>query len=606
MAEGVATPARRRDLRLTATVAALATVLVLSKAAIAWRDNSPLVPLDNVPLEALAGSLQGVAVLALLVVLGWLTPRRGGGMWLLGPLAAGYALLLLVNVAFAVKFGRSFSLFWLSYAHADNAVALERYLSAALTGKLMLALTAIAVTGVAAFLAARWLKLVWAPPMLLALLGAFAALAWGAGRLSPSPPANFVTQKVRSDPLMAQVGDAVARWRIHAAPDWTGEREWARRSFAARPLDGERPSLLLVVADSISAATFERMARAGEIPHLAAFAAEGQYIARAYTPVPTSAKAFLALHVSSYLDVDSFAANPAFIPAGHQTFSDTLRDAGYRTGLFMSGSLQNYGIADFLRNHPFDVQYDNANLACPDSHEWRRRLYDHPGDDCLIDAAARWIGQGDEPWFGWVWLNGTHYPYFAPDNPRNPSVGAPRERHDNALREVDRVFGVLLERLAAQGRLDDTLIMFVSDHGEAFGEHGDWIHGTSIYDEQVRVPLIVGPVPGNRGEEPMPIASLVDIGPTLLDAAGFPQQRAVQGRSLLRADSRRPVWFTSKGGGNAIGYRGGGRKVIFDYRDGMPLAYDLTRDPLELDPRELEGEDARRAMARIKAFIGDR
>ena len=64
MARGIASRADRRNLWLTATIAALVTVLFLSKAAIAWRDNNPLLPLDNVPLEALAGSLQGCGVLA--------------------------------------------------------------------------------------------------------------------------------------------------------------------------------------------------------------------------------------------------------------------------------------------------------------------------------------------------------------------------------------------------------------------------------------------------------------------------------------------------------------------------------------------------------------
>ena len=81
----------------------------------------------------------------------------------------------------------------------------------------------------------------------------------------------------------------------------------------------------------------------------------------------------------------------------------------------------------------------------------------------------------------------------------------------------------LVERLKASGQYDDTVIVVAGDHGEAFGEHGDFVHGHLAYDEVWRVPLIVKfpagfPVADNVSDS---LAQLTDIAPTVLDVLGL-------------------------------------------------------------------------------------
>ncbi|MEJ2722586.1 MAG: sulfatase-like hydrolase/transferase, partial [bacterium] len=92
----------------------------------------------------------------------------------------------------------------------------------------------------------------------------------------------------------------------------------------------------------------------------------------------------------------------------------------------------------------------------------------------------------------------------------------------------------ILDWLEQSGQLDETLVVFTSDHGEEFYEHHGWNHGSSAFTEQLRVPLIMqarGLIPaGRRIEEP---TRHVDVVPTILDVVGIECPAEVQGRSLL-------------------------------------------------------------------------
>ena len=106
--------------------------------------------------------------------------------------------------------------------------------------------------------------------------------------------------------------------------------------------------------------------------------------------------------------------------------------------------------------------------------------------------------------------------------------------YDGAIRGMDAELGRLMERLQELGLEDDTMVVFTSDHGEEFLEHGRPIHGQSVYAELTHVPLIVrwpaGIPPGLDIQEQV---QSIDLMPTLLDASGLPHPDGLQGRSLL-------------------------------------------------------------------------
>lgn len=98
---------------------------------------------------------------------------------------------------------------------------------------------------------------------------------------------------------------------------------------------------------------------------------------------------------------------------------------------------------------------------------------------------------------------------------------------------IDEQVGRMLDALEETGQLEDTLVIFMSDHGEMLGDHGIYLKGPYFYEPAIRVPLVVswpGIVPANRRSEAL--VELVDLAPTLLEAAGLSPHPGMQGRSL--------------------------------------------------------------------------
>jgi arylsulfatase A-like enzyme len=113
--------------------------------------------------------------------------------------------------------------------------------------------------------------------------------------------------------------------------------------------------------------------------------------------------------------------------------------------------------------------------------------------------------------------------------------------YDAEIAGNDEAFGVLLDRLGQIGLTGSTAVFLVSDHGEEFLEHGGWRHGSTLYEEQLRVPFIVR-LPGGEGAGlalPGP-AEQIDLAPTLFELAGVAPPPHLPGRSLLAEIRRLP------------------------------------------------------------------
>jgi arylsulfatase A-like enzyme len=187
--------------------------------------------------------------------------------------------------------------------------------------------------------------------------------------------------------------------------------------------------------------------------------------------------------------------------------------------------------------------------------------------------------------------------------------------YDNEIRFTDDAVGRVLDRLAELGLDKSTLVVVTSDHGEEFGEHGSWEHQKTLYEEVVRIPLVLrGPGVAAR-RETAPV-SLLDVAPTIVAWAGVDAKWQPQGQSLLRpvgprdpmyGETDRTIDETRK-----LFYRDGasGGKTILSLRaDASGLAreewYDLAADARETRdarPREEAAEARRqRMLARWRA-----
>ncbi|MGH0035998.1 MAG: sulfatase [Myxococcota bacterium] len=166
--------------------------------------------------------------------------------------------------------------------------------------------------------------------------------------------------------------------------------------------------------------------------------------------------------------------------------------------------------------------------------------------------------------------------------------------YDAEVASVDERFGRLVDHLKELGLYDDTLVLFVADHGEEFFEHGWWAHGKTLYAEQLRVPFVAKfPRGWGAGRRVDSLAQHIDVLPTLLDYLGRDVPEFVQGRSLLPAVSgverhdRPALAFVDVNGRTAESVvDGAGRwKLIrythYDRPRPVVELYDLANDPGE-------------------------
>jgi choline-sulfatase len=148
----------------------------------------------------------------------------------------------------------------------------------------------------------------------------------------------------------------------------------------------------------------------------------------------------------------------------------------------------------------------------------------------LVDRLRGLTPWPEKPAFVVAHFMDAHHPYEAPVQPTRFG-DSPTDKYDAELRYVDDNLGDVFDLLREEG-FRDWLVVVLADHGEAFGQHGTRYHGESLYDEEIRVPLVVR-VPGAKPRRIETPASHLDLLPTILEWTGAPRDPALQGRSLL-------------------------------------------------------------------------
>lgn len=162
-------------------------------------------------------------------------------------------------------------------------------------------------------------------------------------------------------------------------------------------------------------------------------------------------------------------------------------------------------------------------------------------------------------------------------------------RYNGALRFVDGQVGRLLDKMKSVGWLDQSLVVITSDHGEKFGAGGEFGHGETMWEDLVRIPLILWqPSRWKNGQSVGGVAEQVDLMPTLLDLLRIPRPAGIQGRSLLTDRGSFPAATNrSTAFGEAETETGGYHYLL---RDGWKLLLGLGRPKrlfnLKMDPGE--------------------
>jgi lipoteichoic acid synthase len=152
----------------------------------------------------------------------------------------------------------------------------------------------------------------------------------------------------------------------------------------------------------------------------------------------------------------------------------------------------------------------------------------------------------------------------------------------NAIRHSDQAFGQLMEYLYKNNLEKETLVIVVGDHGEAFKQHGQIGHATKLYEENIKIPLILIN-PAFKSERKDMIGGMVDVAPTIFHLINQSAPEAWQGSSLFSKNHKNSAYFFCPWSDYLFGARSGDYKYIYDALNNETEIYDLKKDPEEKD-----------------------
>ena len=474
-------------------------------------------------------------------------------------------------------------------------------------------------------------RLHWLAALILALGLAYQFL----GYARRNPGALYGATRASLLPLMAV-------WVTAAIAVSVWERPHTDARTATQEVAADQPSVLLIILDTVRARSMGLYGHERRnTPTLERLASRGVVFDRAIATtswtLPSHASMFTG-RFNSELGTDQLTP----LDDTYRTLAEELTARGFATGGFIANI---FFCSDFFGLDRGFERYVDEKPGVPMllGSAWvfrtgvpavrKLRGNRHP----LVRLRADWVNRefldwlseiGDRPFFAFLNYFDGHGPFLPPkpydrlywpeEQPRywlGPSaevlssdeVEQLNAAYDGSIAYLDAQLAALLEELEQAGRLQNTIVIVTSDHGESLTEHGKLGHGESVYMTEIRVPLLVllpeGAYAGTRIGDPV---SLRNVAATVMDLVGAGKGSPFPGYSLA------PHWNGGAGNGGGMAGRSGdyvlselvGRKslVMDDYhywrdRQGNEELYDLSNDPEELhDLTETGNEELRLRM----------
>jgi len=349
-----------------------------------------------------------------------------------------------------------------------------------------------------------------------------------------------------------------------------------------------RPSLVIATLDTTRA---DRIGAYGyalaHTPTEDALAAHGVRFDRAYAAVPLTTPAHSSIFTGLYPTRHGVRDNgDAVLSDDVTTLAEVLSASGYHTGAAVSAFVTT---RVWNLDQGFEMYSDHIRSGSKRQDRWGQ---ERPADE-VVDDALGWLEtlKPDEPFFLWVHFYDAHQPYQPPAEMAALLPGRP---YDGEIAFVDQQLGRLKAAVDARKQKDGVAWIAVGDHGEALnGEHGEYTHGTFLFNPTTHVPFIVQPaIPL---DQPVTVPDLavsnVDVMPTALGLLGLPVPADLDGVDLSGAThgqqpTRPGVYMESQSVSQRFGYHpeiavAEGALKLMDTPD--PRLFDVTADPSEND-----------------------
>lgn len=385
------------------------------------------------------------------------------------------------------------------------------------------------------------------------------------------------------------------------------------------------PNVLFYVVDTLRA---DELGAYGnpvvQTPALDRFADEGTLFERVYAPSSWTRTSVASILTGMEPDVHGVEERDDALSPDLTLLPEVLAEHGYTTAAMVA----NPNIGSFFG---FDRGFGTFVELYWRGHAGRVGSSELiTGSSELTDRAAAWLADAPRPFFLFVFSIDPHWPYDPParfdryggDYAGSVEDGGPsvlrddldaadrarvRSLYDGEVSENDESFGRLLDRLRALGLDDDTLVVFTSDHGEEFWDHGGRWHGTTLFEESVRVPLVVRGPGVAAGRRSAPAVGLVDLAPSVLERLGLPIPDGLQGRPVLGGrpthGSRALFARLNLDGHSLRAVVQPPWKLVRDLQSGRQLLFQLERDPAE---RASEDDARARRVAAMDTLLIER
>ncbi len=352
-------------------------------------------------------------------------------------------------------------------------------------------------------------------------------------------------------------------------PSGEGEQGVQRVARDQGSMD-DRPNVLLIMVDTLRAdylAPYDEK-WVGTQPTIEALAADSVVFEQARSNSSWTRASFANIYTSMVPSSHNTALKSSRLPGDVVTLAETLQEAGYATGGLPNNTnvTSTFGFGQGFDHYPYlapnmpfwatesvyqlsmyAVLRKVAEKAKGNAHEVAD--FYQPAEVAVGEAQAFIDAQEGDKWFLMLHLMEPHDPYFEhPYNgvaygraehevPESDKVEYLKDTYASEIAFMDEQLAPFIAQLKANGQYDNTLIVLSADHGEEFLEHGGWWHGTTLYEEQIHVPLIVKmPQQAQAGTRAPWVVRHIDIAPTITDVAQANTPESWQGRSVVDQD----------------------------------------------------------------------
>lgn len=441
--------------------------------------------------------------------------------------------------------------------------------------------------------------------------GGLVALAFSLAVLLPVPAHGIMALLRHSEgTLIVLAKTAVStpmdevRTKVAQEFERAGKPRWHSAQMVARETARtKRRNVVIIMLESMRAeSTTVHNPRLETTPFLAQLARESMVVEDMSAVIPRTAAAWIAVLGGQYPLANEGTQRWALEnrkQARIRTLPSILREAGYATSFFTPTTLHFQNDLDVIDT--FHLQYIRTEEELSNS-ETERVTYFGIADEWMVQPVLDWTAaqvDAKRPFFTAIMTNVGHHNFETPSTwKRIRFEGVSNhtlESYYNCLRYIDGVLSTLMEGYRKLGVLNDTVFVFVGDHGQMFDEHGTRQILNAVYQEGLHVPTLIyapgllkaGPVRGPRQQ--------IDIVPTIAELLSIRIENArLPGESLLHpVDPTRRLYFTSSIDWSFLAARHGNRKYIYSFDRDPIEVYDLDADPKEqaalrdVDPKEL-------------------